>query len=37
MGRPSIIHLGVDIVDGAIVAATVGGAVTRVAEGTIEA
>ena len=37
MGRPSIIQLGVDIVDGAIVAASVGGAVTRVAEGTIEA
>ncbi len=37
MGRPSIIHLGVEIGAGELVAATVGGAVTPIAEGTLNA
>ena len=37
MGRPSIIHVGVEVFEGALVSASIGGAVTRVSEGTIEA
>jgi trans-2,3-dihydro-3-hydroxyanthranilate isomerase len=37
MGRPSIIHLGVEVADGTLVAASIGGQVVRVSEGTIEA
>ena len=37
MGRPSIIHLGVEVAGGALIAASVGGQVVRVSEGTIEA
>ena len=37
MGRPSIIHLGLEIAGGQLVQASVGGAVVSVSEGTIEA
>jgi trans-2,3-dihydro-3-hydroxyanthranilate isomerase len=37
MGRPSLIHLGMTLAGGALVAATVGGGAVIVSEGTIEA
>lgn len=37
MGRPSLINLGVEVAGGALIAATVGGPVVFIAEGTIEA
>jgi trans-2,3-dihydro-3-hydroxyanthranilate isomerase len=37
MGRPSIIHLRLQIQGGALVGATVGGSAVRVSQGTIEA
>lgn len=37
MGRPSLIRLGLDIEQGALTAATVGGSVINVSEGTIDA
>ena len=37
MGRPSLIHLGLEITGGQLVQASVGGAVVPVSEGTIEA
>ena len=37
MGRPSLIHLGMTLAGGALIAATVGGGAVIVSEGTIEA
>ena len=37
MGRPSILHLRIDIIDGALTAVSVGGSAVLVSQGTIEA